>query len=217
MIGRPVDRPAHLPRRIHIIGGSGVGKTWLADRLAKRTGLRVHHLDEVARVGGGTGPVRLAHERDPLVASILASDGWITEGIQLGWTEPLLARADLIVWLDTVEWQRASRRIATRFVRGAWAEMRRRSWRERVAHGAGYARSLRDLGVAMVGTRRYRAAGAGSLAMAGLGGADPSFDLADESRAATAATLSRYPDRVIHCRTPGEVDAVVGRISGAAR
>ena len=29
-----------------------------------------------------------------MVAAILATDGWVTEGVHLGWTDPILQQAD---------------------------------------------------------------------------------------------------------------------------
>jgi len=198
------------PRRIHIAGGPGAGKTTLAQRLAATTGLAVHHLDEVARVGGGTGRVREAAEREPLVRAILDADGWITDGVHLGWTEPLLARAELIVWLDVAAGSAAAARIAGRFLDGARAEFRRRSWRERAGAMPGYARHARDLAGAMLGARRYdraRTAPDGSLPPP----VDPAGTLA--SRAATEAALAAHADRVVRCRTFAEVDALLARLA----
>ena len=43
------------PRRIHVTGGQGSGKTTLAARLHRVTGLPVHELDLIARIGGASG------------------------------------------------------------------------------------------------------------------------------------------------------------------
>ncbi len=202
--------PSAAPRRIHIVGGPGAGKTTLARRLAAITGLPVNHLDDIARVGGGTGRVRDAAEREPLVRAILDRDGWITDGVHLGWTDPMLARAELIVWLDIASGSAASARIAGRFLDGAWAEFRRRAWRERIGAVPGYARHVRDLVGAMLDARQYdRAASAadGSLPPP----LDPEGTL--DSRAATEAALAAHRDRVIRCRTFAEVDALVARLA----
>lgn len=195
------------PRRIHVIGGPGTGKTTLAGGLGEALGLAVIHLDDIARVGGGTGRVRTPAERDPLVAAILAGDAWITEGVHLGWTEPLLARAELIVWLEAATGSAAAGRIAERFVAGAWAELRRRSWRERIAAIPGYARHARDLVGAMIAARRYASAGAEAPA-------DPDGTL--DSRAATEAAITPHADRVRHVRSHAEADALVTELRAPA-
>jgi hypothetical protein len=203
---------ARPPRRIHIAGGPGTGKTTLALDLARVSGLPVHHLDDIARVGGGTGRVRGATERAPLLGAILDADAWVTEGVHLGWTDPLLARAELVIWLDTAAGTAAAGRIAGRFVRGAWAEMRRRSWRERIAGLPGYVRHLRDLVGAMWDARRYgRPVGHPGEPPSPV---DPSGTL--DSRAATMAALAPFADRVVTCRTPADVEAITARVAGAA-
>lgn len=195
------------PRRIHVIGGPGTGKTTLAGALGEALDLPVVHLDEVARVGGGTGRVRTPEERDPLVATLLAGDAWIVEGVHLGWTEPLLARAELIVWLEAATGTAAAGRIADRFVASAWAELRRRSWRERAAAIPGYAGHARDLVRAMLAARRYASAGATTSV-------DPDGTL--DSRAATEVALAAHAERVRHVRSHAEADALVADLCSRA-
>lgn len=203
--GAPRDRgaiAAHPARRVFVVGGSGSGKTTLARTIGSRAGLAVHELDFVARVGGGNGPERTAAERARLVADIVASPRWVVEGIHLGWTEPLLEAADVIVWLDHVPWAGSSRRIVRRFVAQAFAEARRqRGWR-RFLRLRDYGHRLRELGAAIPETRRYHAAGASG---------DPSA-----SRAAAAEALHRHQDKLIHCRTPADVERAVEFVAPAA-
>jgi hypothetical protein len=198
----PAHSGAAAPRRIHIIGGPGSGKTSLAERLGRQTGLPVHHLDEVARVGGGNGPERTEAERTRLVAEILASDGWVTEGLHLRWTDALLERADLIVWLDHVSWRRASRHMLGRFVSGAWQEARRRRLRHRFTRFRDYGRHLRWLGSAIVGARYYYHTDPSASPPAGAAERG-------ESRAETEARLASYSAKLRHCRVPGDVAAVL--------
>lgn len=196
-----------VPRRIHVIGGPGTGKTTLAGALGAALDLPVIHLDDVARVGGGTGRIRTPAERDPLVAAILAGDAWITEGVHLGWTEPLLAGAELIVWLEAATGSTAAGRIAERFVADAWAELRRRSWRQRFAAIPGHARHTRDLVGAMIAARRYARTDAPASV-------DPTGTL--DSRAATQAALATHVERVRHIGSHAEADALVAELRARA-
>lgn len=183
-------------QRIHVVGGPGSGKTTLALQLGERLGLPVHHLDDLHRAGGGNGPRRPAHERDRLVERIAQGPVWVTEGVHLGWTDPFIEGADLVVWLDTVSWGSATRRVLRRFVRGGREGLctqpaprdgvppRRRPVR--------YARHLRALGGAVRENRLYYRALEGTEEL-------------PETRAATGERLSRRAGPVAHCRTEADV------------
>jgi MoxR-like ATPase len=177
------------PRRIHVTGAQGSGKTTLAARLHELTGLPVHELDRVALVGGGNGPERPVAERDSMVASIAAADAWITEGVHLGWTAPLLDRADAIVWLDHISPAEASGRMVRRFASGAIREVRTRHGRERFTRLGDYLRRARDLGKALGGR------GAAN---------DPDM---------FAAALAPWPDTLVHCTTTADVDTFVRSVT----
>ncbi len=85
--------------RLHIIGIPSSGKTTLAESLSILLGVAHHDLDPLAFVDE-RWTLRPAPERDAMVARILAETDFVTEGGFLGWTEPLLAAAEHIVWLD---------------------------------------------------------------------------------------------------------------------
>lgn len=95
--------------RIHIIGASGSGKTTLGYELASR--LHIHHyeLDRAEEIQTDADLLTLAEQPD-----------WITEGIYLIWTEPLLYHADCIVLLE-VSWPVAAWRILRRHI---WNSLR---------------------------------------------------------------------------------------------
>lgn len=182
-----------VPRRIHITGGQGTGKTTLAARIGAMTGWPVHELDRVARLGRGNGPERPASERDAMVAAIAATDRWITDGVQQAWVDPLLERAEVIVWLDHVTVSQASRRMVWRFLSGAFEQLRTRRGRERFLRFGDYARHGRDLVVAL----RQR-------------GDAPRPD-------AQAAALEPYRQRLVRCRSEADIERFLSTLERGTR
>jgi hypothetical protein len=85
--------------RIHVIGAPSAGKSTLAQELGRSLGIPVCPLDPIAYTDD-RWTTRPLPEREHAVQSILSQESWITEGGQLGWTQPLLMSADLIIWLD---------------------------------------------------------------------------------------------------------------------
>ena len=86
-------------RRIHVIGGPGAGKSTLARCLASKLGTEAHKLDDIV-FDPQTGTARPPSSRIHDINFIAARSAWVTEGVYLGWTDQLMALADLIVWLD---------------------------------------------------------------------------------------------------------------------
>ncbi len=88
--------------KIHILGGPGSGKTTLAKSLSSRFHIPHYDLDKM--------------NLEPESAVALAEESaWITEGIYLVVTEPLLYSADYIVLLIT-PWPIAAWRIIRRHI-----------------------------------------------------------------------------------------------------
>jgi len=195
------------PERILIVGGMGTGKTTLARRIAAASKVPLHHLDDLA-YPEGTGSSASPYDLRQAAVRIAESPRWVAEGIHLGWTDPLLRAADVILWLDHVQWKQASGRVLRRFVSGAMAEARRQQGARRFLRLRDYARQLRELAVAIPATRRYE------------GHLDPTFSAGEEvsrpSRVATAARLAQYGDKVIRCRTHADVKAALRRIAPTA-
>lgn len=106
-------------QRVVVFGTTGSGKSWLAERLADRTGLRVVELDSLYwGRDWQPAPIELFRHR---VERELSEPGWIVVG-NYGQVRDLTWRdADTLVWLDLplplVMWrlgQRTARRLATR-------------------------------------------------------------------------------------------------------
>jgi adenylate kinase family enzyme len=84
------------PRRVLVTGTSGAGKTTLAAALAVRLGLP--HVDIDGRYHGPGWVPRPEFVAD--VAALAAREQWVTEWQYSAVRPLLLARADMLVWLD---------------------------------------------------------------------------------------------------------------------
>ena len=84
--------------RVVVVGANGAGKTWLAARLAERMAAPVISKDALALT---TGWVQrpAAQVRADIIARI-AADRWVLDGGPSVLIPDVLARADLVVWLD---------------------------------------------------------------------------------------------------------------------
>jgi len=89
--------------KIHIIGGSGTGKTTLAVKLAREYAIVHYDLDELQwdNIAGDYGTKRDAADRDALLREILRQDDWIIEGVYYKWCAQCFEDADKIYLLST--------------------------------------------------------------------------------------------------------------------
>lgn len=110
------DPLPHRPRRVAVAGVSGSGKSTLARRLAHVLDLPYTELDALHHGPGWTKRPEFEADVDALVAT----DAWVTEW-QYDHARPLLvARADLLVWVDLpypVTLSRVTRRTLRRRLR----------------------------------------------------------------------------------------------------
>jgi len=189
------------PRRVHIIGGPGSGKTTLARRLGAELGLPVYHLDEVAFEGPDFAKSPLDQRRAD-VCRIAAEADWITEGIFLGWVDKLLCAADMIIWLDCVSWAGASRRIVVRFARFGLEGVKLQPGMRKFTRYRDYIWRLRQLSEALISSLQY---------YRGAALADPADDPI-ASRAATARHLEPHRGKVVRCRTNQDAEAVISEL-----
>jgi adenylate kinase family enzyme len=96
----PADPLPHRTRRVLVAGGSGSGKTTVAAALADRLGVPHHELDALRHGPGWVTRPEFAAD----VAAFAATECWVTEWQGAAVRPLLLARADLVVWLDLPRW-----------------------------------------------------------------------------------------------------------------
>ena len=104
--------------KIHIIGGPGSGKSFLAKELSKRYGIPHYDLDDLFwdNEAGRYGTKRDPQERDAMLDRILQEKDWIIEGVYYAWCLRCFEDADKIYLLDVPRHQ-YRHRILRRFIR----------------------------------------------------------------------------------------------------
>ena len=88
--------------KIHIIGCSGSGKTYLANALAKKYNIPHFDLDDIQwdNSADGYGVKMPIEKRAELLNNILKNDSWIIEGVYYAWVGKCFEDADKIYVLD---------------------------------------------------------------------------------------------------------------------
>ena len=104
--------------KIHIIGGPGSGKSFLAEKLSKELGISHFDLDDLQwdNKSASYGVKRSLDERDRLLNDVLSHNDWIIEGVYYGWCQQCFADADRIYVLNVPRYKYRYR-IIRRFVR----------------------------------------------------------------------------------------------------
>ena len=104
--------------KIHIIGGPGSGKTFLAEKLSKELGISHFDLDDLQwdNKSASYGVKRSPDERDRLLNNVLSHNDWIIEGVYYAWCQQCFADADRIYVLNVPRYKYRYR-IIRRFVR----------------------------------------------------------------------------------------------------
>ncbi len=89
--------------KIHIMGGSGTGKSYIAERLSKKYNIPHYDLDNFfwdnsANQYGMKMPV---DKRTKMLNDVVVKDNWIIEGVYYSWLTESFERADYIFILET--------------------------------------------------------------------------------------------------------------------
>jgi adenylate kinase family enzyme len=85
-------------RRIHIIGGSGSGKSYIAQKLSSQIDIETYDLDNIFwdnsfdTFGKKANP----EVRDFKLGEIISRDAWIIEGVYYAWLQRSFEKADAI-------------------------------------------------------------------------------------------------------------------------
>ena len=89
--------------KIHIIGCSGSGKTYLAKALSKKYNTPYFDLDDIQwdNTAEGYGVKMPIEKRTELLNNILENENWIIEGVYYAWVGKCFEDADKIYVLDT--------------------------------------------------------------------------------------------------------------------
>lgn len=105
-----------IPKKIHIMGSVGSGKTTLARALSSEVNVPFYELDNVVWKRNINGDIRRSpEERDNYLRTIVESSEWIVEGVHYTWVSASIEKADLILFLDT-DFKKRKFRITKRFV-----------------------------------------------------------------------------------------------------
>lgn len=107
----------NTPKKIHIIGSTGSGKTYLAKKCSERWNIPYFELDQVV----WSGTVEMAGKNPPevrerLLSDIIKQETWIVEGVYYKWLSESFQSADMIIFLTTHLYVRDMRIIA-RFIK----------------------------------------------------------------------------------------------------
>lgn len=90
-------------KKIHIIGGPGSGKSYMANLISNETKIKSYNLDDIFWDNSSStfGIKADKKMRDMNLHKILLKDCWIIEGVYYGWLDASFDKADIIIVLKT--------------------------------------------------------------------------------------------------------------------
>jgi len=104
------------PKRIHIIGSVGSGKTTLAKNISNILSIPYYELDNIVWKRTSNGDIRNSmDDRDAIFQNIIGQECWIVEGVHYEWVKKSFELADMILLLD-VSKKKRKYRILKRFI-----------------------------------------------------------------------------------------------------
>jgi len=107
----------HKLKKIHILGGSGAGKTYLSKKLSKELNIKKYDLDNIvwskkSKYYDIQVPITEKHNE---LNKILQNNSWIIDGVYYDWVFESFKKADLIILLKPSVFLRDFR-VIKRFV-----------------------------------------------------------------------------------------------------
>ncbi len=99
---------AGLKLRLHIIGGPGSGKSFIAGKLSRHFGVPAYDLDDLFwdRTALTYNLRADPGKRDQQLATIVSRSSWVIEGVYYQWLTPSFEAADIIIALAPSIWIR---------------------------------------------------------------------------------------------------------------
>jgi adenylate kinase family enzyme len=88
----------HLQRTL-IVGNSGSGKSWLAERIANRLGARCVDLDSIHWHASGYNVARDRNEAVQMLRNVAKADRWVIEGIYGSLVREIRDDSTALIWL----------------------------------------------------------------------------------------------------------------------
>ena len=104
------------PNRIHILGTSGSGKTYLSKKLSEKLKIKIYDLDDIFFIRK-YDKKRDIEKRKQLLKKIVKRKTWIIEGVYSTWVEESIKKSDLVIMLDPAYYVLAYRLILRFFKR----------------------------------------------------------------------------------------------------
>lgn len=89
--------------KIHIIGGPGSGKSYLANLLSKKSKIKSYDLDDINwdKNAKFYGIKNSPERREILLKQITNETNWIIEGVYYEWTDLSFDKADKIIFIKS--------------------------------------------------------------------------------------------------------------------